>query len=60
MSSSDQAPAVAARPFIVGRSGYIVSKERRIECLPSGYSVREARDHDQGTYWFVVTAFEVA
>ena len=60
MSSSDQASTVAAnpKPFIATRSRYIVPKERRIERLPSGYSVREARDDSQGHYWFVVTAFE--
>ena len=59
--SSDQAPAVAANSklFIVARSGYIVPKERRIERLPSGYSVQEASDDSQGRYWFVVAAFEM-
>ena len=61
MRSSDQASAVAANPplVIVARSRYIVPKERRIERLPSGYSVQEARNDSQGRYWFVVTAFEV-
>ena len=59
--SSDRAPAVTANPtlLIVARSGCIVPKERRIERLPWGYSVREARDDSEGCYWFVVTAFEV-
>jgi len=61
MSSGDKASAMAAslKLFIVARSRYVVPKERRIERLPSGYSVREARDDSQGRYWFVVTALEV-
>lgn len=59
--SSDQAPAVAppSKLFIVTRSEHTVSKERRIERLPSGYSVRESRDDSEGHYWFVVTSLEV-
>jgi hypothetical protein len=45
--------------FIVARNRHIVPKERRLECLPSGYSVRESRDDSQGRYWYVVTALEV-
>lgn len=61
MSNRDQAPAAAAHSklFIVARSRYIAPKKRQIERLPSGYSVREARDDSQGRYWFVVTALEV-
>jgi hypothetical protein len=61
MCNRDQAPAVAAHSklIIVARSRHIVPKERHIERLPSGYSVREARDDSQGRYWFVVTALEV-
>jgi hypothetical protein len=47
------------KPFIATRSRYIVPKERRIERLPSGYSVRESRDDSQGTYWYVVCALAV-
>lgn len=61
MSNSDKAPATAPSSslFIVARSRYIVSKERRIERLPSGYSVQESRDDSEGRYWFVVTSLEV-
>jgi hypothetical protein len=61
MSSSDQAPNVAppSRLFIVARSRHVVSKERRIERLPSGYSIRESCDDSEGRYWFVVTSLEV-
>jgi hypothetical protein len=62
MSSKDQAPAVAthSKPFIVARSRHVVPKDRRIERLPSGYTVLEPSDHSDGDYWFVVTALEVA
>ena len=49
-----------SRPFIVARSKHIVPKERRIERLESGYTVREFSDYSEGQYWFVITAFEVA
>ena len=48
-----------SRPFVVARNKRIVPKERRIERLPSGYSIREFYDHPQGRYWYVVTALEV-
>ena len=48
-----------SRPFDVARNKRIVPKERRIERMPSGYSVREFHDDDQGRYWWVVAAFEV-
>jgi hypothetical protein len=59
--SRDQAPAVApqSKLFIVARSRHIFPKERRIERLPSGYSVQESRDDSGGRYWFVVTALEL-
>jgi hypothetical protein len=38
---------------------HIVPKERRIERLPSGYSIRAFYNHPQGRYWYVVTALEV-
>jgi hypothetical protein len=48
-----------ARPFVVQRNKHIAPKQRRIERLPSGYSVREFRSDSQGQYWYVVTALEV-
>jgi hypothetical protein len=48
-----------SKVFIVARNRHIVPKERRVERLPSGYSVRESRDDSQGRYWYVVTALEV-
>jgi len=46
--------------FIVIRNNDVVPKERRVERLPSGYSVRELFDVSEGHYWVGVTAFEVA
>ena len=62
MSKRDQAPPVAvhSKPFIVARNRDVVPKERHIERLASGYSVREARDDSQGCYWYVITALELA
>lgn len=34
-------------------------KERRVERLQSGCSVRESRDDSRGRYWYVVTVREV-
>ena len=48
-----------SRPFVVTRNKRIVPKERRIERLPSGYSIREFYNDPQGRYWYVVTALEV-
>ena len=48
-----------SRPFLVARNKRIVPKERRIERLTSGYSIREFYNHPQGRYWYVVTALEV-
>jgi len=48
-----------AKPFVVSRNKHIAPKERRIERLPSGYSVREFYNHPQGCYWYVITALEV-
>ena len=48
-----------SKVFIVARNKHIVPKHRRVERLPSGYSVQEARDDSQGSYWYVVTALEV-
>jgi hypothetical protein len=48
-----------SKVFIVARNKHVVPKQRRVERLPSGYSVRESRDDSQGRYWYVVTALEV-
>ena len=48
-----------SKVFIVARNKHVVPKQRRVEHLPSGYSVRESRDDSQGSYWYVVTALEV-
>jgi len=48
-----------SKVFIVVRNKHVVPKLRRIERLPSGYSVRESRDDSQGSYWYVVTALDV-
>jgi hypothetical protein len=48
-----------SKPFVVRRNKCITPKERRIERLPSGYSIREFYNHPQGRYWYVVTALEV-
>jgi hypothetical protein len=48
-----------SRPFVVTRNKCIVPKQRRIEQLPSGYSIREFYDQPLGRYWYVVTALEV-
>jgi hypothetical protein len=49
----------SSKPFVVARNKNIAPKERRIERLPSGYSVRELRDDPQGRYWYVVVALDV-
>jgi hypothetical protein len=48
-----------SKVFIVARNQHIVPKQRRVERLPSGYSIREFYNHPQGRYWYVVTALEV-
>jgi len=48
-----------SKVFIVARNKHVVPKQRRVELLCSGYSVRESRDDSQGSYWYVVTALEV-
>jgi hypothetical protein len=45
--------------FIVARNRHIVPKERRVERLPSGYSVSESRNDSQGCYWYVVASLEL-
>lgn len=49
-----------ARPFVVARNRHVVPKKRRIERLPSGFSVLECCDESEGCYWVVVIALEVA
>jgi hypothetical protein len=53
------AMAAHSKVFIVVRNKGVVPKQRRVERLPSGYSVRESRDDSHGNYWYVVTALEV-
>jgi hypothetical protein len=48
-----------SRPFVVTRNKRIVPKQRSVERLPSGYSIREFSNDPQGRYWYVVTALEV-
>src|SRR5882672_12014498 len=48
-----------SRPFVVARNEQIVPKQRCIERLPSGYSIREFYNHSEARYWYVVTALEV-
>jgi hypothetical protein len=48
-----------SKPFVVTRNKCIAPKQRAIERLPSGYSVRESRDDSHGRYWYVVTALEI-
>ena len=48
-----------SRPFVVARNKRIVPKQRCIERLPSGYSIREFYNNPEGRYWYVVTALEV-
>ena len=50
----------SAKPFVVSRNKHIAPKERSVERLPSGYSVREFYNHPQGCYWYVITALEVS
>jgi hypothetical protein len=62
MRSGEHAPATEPRAslFIVARNRDVVPKQRCIERLPSGYSVRELHSDSGGNYWFVITALEVA
>jgi hypothetical protein len=48
-----------SKPFVVTRNKCIAPKQRAIERLPSGYSVRESRDDSHGRYWYVVTVLEI-
>ena len=51
--------AAHSKVFIVSRNKHVAPKQRRIERLPSGYSIRESRDDSRGRYWYVVAALEV-
>ena len=44
---------------IVARNPWIVPKQKRIEPLPSGYSIRELCNDSEGYYWYVVMAFDL-
>jgi len=61
IGSMDAPSAMVAhsKVFIVARNQHIVPKQRRVERLPSGYSIREFQNTSQGRYWYVVTALEV-
>jgi hypothetical protein len=48
-----------SKPFVMIRNKYIAPKQRRIERLPSGYTVREFYNNPKGCYWYVVTVLEV-
>ena len=48
-----------AKPFVAARNKCIVPKQRRIERISAGYSVREFHDDSQGRYWYVIAALEV-
>ena len=61
MSSADtpSTPEGHCKAYIVARNRHIVPKERRVERLPSGYSVGESRNGSQGCYWYVVASLEL-
>jgi hypothetical protein len=45
--------------FVIARNKHIAPKQRRVERVPPGYSVREFQNDPRGRYWYVVTALEV-
>jgi hypothetical protein len=53
------AMAVHSKPFIVARNKCIAPKQRRVECIPPGYAIREFSNDPRGRYWYVVTTLEV-
>ena len=59
MSGMDTTPERHSKVFVVTRNRRIVPKDRRIERLPTGYSLQECRNDSRGHYWFVITALEV-
>ena len=59
MSGMDTTRETDSKVFVVSRNRRIVPKKRRIERLPSGYSIQECRSDSRGHYWFVITALEV-
>lgn len=56
---SSCAMAAHPNPFVIARNKWVVPKQRRVERLASGYSIREFRNDSQGRYWYVVTTIEV-
>jgi hypothetical protein len=59
MSGMDTTPETNSKAFVVTCNRHILPKERRIERLPTGYSIQECRNDPRGHYWFVITALEV-
>jgi hypothetical protein len=48
-----------SKPFVVARNKHIAPKQRRVERVPPGYTVREFQNDPRVRYWYVVTALEV-
>jgi len=59
MGGMDTTPETRCKVFVVTHNRHIVPKDRRIERLPTGYSIQEWRNDSRGHYWFVITALEV-
>jgi len=59
MSGMDTTHETHFKVFVVTRNRHIVPKVRRIELLPTGYSIQECRNDSGGHYWFVITALQV-
>jgi len=55
----DTTPETHSKVFVVTHNRHIAPKERRIERLPSGYSIQECLNDSRGHYWFVITSLEV-
>ncbi|HJY79968.1 MAG TPA: hypothetical protein VKK81_02635 [Candidatus Binatia bacterium] len=55
----DTKPETNSKVFVVTRNRHIVPRERRIERLPTGYSIQECQNDSRGHYWFVIHALEV-
>jgi hypothetical protein len=55
----DTTPETNSKIFVVTRNRHIVPRERRVERLPTGYSIQECQNDSRGCYWFVITALEV-
>ncbi len=54
-----RAMATESRLFVVARNKDIAPKQRRVERIPPGYSIREFYNNPRGRYWYVVTTLEV-